>query len=170
MSTDQTQPAESTEPFSEAAAFPLTALLFLGGAAVTAIFSGSLMRLTERVGWVEVIVVGMVVPCFTWFVQLGASGVLLAGRDRANYWRELGWACFWGSCALVPMGIANIVDPETPRLLSAANVLASVALMTIYLFRTVPAHGLSPLWPASFLATITVNMCLFLLSSWHWWQ
>jgi hypothetical protein len=117
-----------------------------------------------------VILTGMIVPCFTWFVQLSASGLLLNGRDRAMYWRELGWACFWGSCALVPMGIANIVDPETPRLLSAANVLASVAVMAIYLFLKVPQLGLSRLWPASFVVTICVNMCLFLASSWHWWQ
>jgi hypothetical protein len=148
----------------------LTAALFLGGGLVTAVFSGSLARLTTQAGLAEVLFIGMVVPTFTWAVQLTASAAVMPAAERRLYWVHLGWICLLGSFALLPAAFVNLVWPEAPRWLSAANVLASVALMGVTLFRLTRPDHISAFWPISWCATITLNMTLFLLASWHWWQ
>lgn len=154
---------------NESPSFAKTACWFLAGGAVTSLFSGSLYKLAENISFSEVIVVGMVVPCFTWFVQIGTSGLLMQRQQRDVYWSDLGWVCFWGSVALVPAGILNLLATSPPWSLSAANVLASVAVMSILLFRLCARQAIPIVWPVSFCATISLNMAIFLWSSRHWW-
>ncbi len=146
-----------------------TAAWFAAGGAVTAIFSGSLARLAVHAGLPEVLKVGVIVPCFTWVVQLGASGLLLPSLKRRLYWGDLGRICLIGSLALLPAAIANLCLPRAPLWLSAANVLASVAIMGGELFRRSARHKIPPRWPLFWCLTITVNMMLFLWTSWAWW-
>ena len=113
--------------------------------------------------------VGMLVPCFTWVVQLSASALALPSQKRVLYWGDLGRICLIGSVALVPAAIANLCLPRAPLWLSAANVLASVAIMGADLFRRTARHEIAAVWPISWCLTITVNMMLFLWSSWNWW-
>jgi len=149
--------------------YAATAGWFLAGAAVTAAFSGSLAALAANAGPTEVLGVGMLVPCFTWVVQLGASGVALPAVPRRLYWGDLGRICLLGSVALLPAAVANLFVARTPLWLSAGNVLASVALMGVTLFRRSARHGIPSGWPISWCLTITVNMMLFLWASRGWW-
>ena len=145
-----------------------TASWFVAGGVVTALFSGSLVALTARAGWVTVFSVGMIVPCFTWVVQLTASGIGLGGTRRRTYWRDLGLTCFLGSVALVPAALVNLVLPFPPRWVSVANILVSVVLMAVYLWRRTRRQGLAIGWPISWCLTICANMLLFLWASWDW--
>lgn len=149
--------------------YPRTAGWFTAGAVVTAIFSGSLAPAAVHATLAEVLLVGMVVPSFTWVVQLTASAVALTPERRRLYWGDLGRICLLGSVALLPAAIVNLAFQPAPLWISAANVLASVALMAAALFRLSARHGRSPAWPISWCLTITVNMCLFVWSSWKWW-
>ena len=65
------QPSEIPAGYS----YPVTAGWFVAGAAVTAAFSGSLAALARNAGLAEVLVVGMLVPSFTWVVQMSASAI-----------------------------------------------------------------------------------------------
>jgi hypothetical protein len=146
-----------------------TAAWFAAGGAVTAVFSGSLARLALHAGVAEVLAVGMIVPCFTWVVQLVASGLLLPAAKRQRYWGDLGRICLIGSVALLPAAIANLCLPRAPLWLSAANVLTSVAIMATDLFRRSARHDIATAWPRSWCLTITANMMLFLWASRAWW-
>ena len=160
------QPALSIPPgFS----YPATAILFILGGLVTAVFSGSLVMLARHADLREVLAVGMIVPSFTWVVQMSASGALMNSLSRRLYWGDLGRICLLGSLALLPAALANLTLPDPRLWLSAANVLASVALMAADLFRRTARHGIITWWPISWCLTITVNMTLFVLSSWRWW-
>lgn len=159
--------------------FASTAAWFASGGLVTVVFSGSLAALTDQVQLAEVLAIGMLVPCFTWVVQLLASAGLMPSTKRTIYWSQLGRACFVGSVALLPAAVVNyattdvfaveFVTTATARWLSVANVLASVVLMALFLFRRAAVRHIALAWPISFCATISVNMALFLASSWHWW-
>jgi hypothetical protein len=149
--------------------YAATAGWFAAGGAVTAVFSGSLARLTSKAELAEVLAVGMVVPCFTWAVQLAASAAAMTRARRLTYWGDLGRVCLLGSVALLPAAIVNLSLSEPPRWASAANVLASVAIMGAELFRRSIRRGTGLWWPASWCLTITVNMLLFLWASWGWW-
>jgi hypothetical protein len=63
-----------------------TIFWFLGGAVITALFSGSLAVLTHDIDPVEVLIVGMIVgmivPSFTWVVQFSASMIELSAAPR----------------------------------------------------------------------------------------
>ena len=146
-----------------------TAARFAAGGAVTAIFSGSLARLALHASLPEVLAVGMIVPCFTWVVQLGASALLLPPLQRRLYWGDLGRICLIGSLALLPAAIANLCLPSAPLWLSAANVLTSVAIMAGDLFRRSARHKIGAGWPLFWCLTITANMMLFLWISRAWW-
>ena len=146
-----------------------TALWFAAGGAVTAVFSGSLARLAVHAGLPEVLAVGMIVPCFTWVVHLGASGLFLPPSKRRLYWGDLGRICLIGSLALLPAAIANLCLSKAPLWLSAANVLTSVAIMGAELFRRSARHKIAWAWPLCWCLTITVNMMLFLWASRAWW-
>ena len=145
------------------------AALFLLSGLVTAVFSGSLAALASHARLPEVLTVGLVVPTFTWAVQLSASRLLLREEQRKCYWGSLGVVCLIGSFALLPAGVVNLVA-ASPRLwFSAANVLVSAALMGAILFRLCAARGLSLWWPLSWCLTICTNMAIFVTVSRHWW-
>ncbi|MDB5313150.1 MAG: hypothetical protein JWO38_7352 [Gemmataceae bacterium] len=149
--------------------YPVTGILFALGGLVTAAFSGSLAVPASNAGLAEVLAVGMIVPSFTWVVQLTASGICLGSQARRLYWGDLGQVCLLGSVALLPAAVVNLVVPGPPLWLSAANVLLSVGVMAADLFRRSAGHGLSPGWPISWCLTIALNMTLFVLSSRGWW-
>ena len=158
-----------TEDSLSGSSYPATACWFAAGGAVTAIFSGSLARLTTHAGLAEVLAIGMVVPCFTWAVQLSASAMGLSPNQRRAYWADLGRVCLLGSVALLPAAIVNLCLPHAPRWFSTANVLGSVAVMAADLFRRSVRHGIAFGWPLSWCVTIAINMALFLWASWRWW-
>ncbi|HEY2882483.1 MAG TPA: hypothetical protein VGJ15_08620, partial [Pirellulales bacterium] len=85
--------------------FRQTIALFIVGALVTALFSGSLGALAAHAGMAEVLWVGMVVPSFTWVVQISICYLLLAAEPRQLYWNDLGWVCCIGSVALLPAAL-----------------------------------------------------------------
>ena len=142
---------------------------FIAGGVVTALFSGSLAMLAKNAGLGEVLCVGMLVPSFTWVVQLTASGLWMPGTVRPLDWGELGRVCLLGSFALLPAAIVNLCLPQAPLWVSAANVLASVAIMGVTLHRRSTRLGIAAVWPISWALTITVNMALFVWMSRAWW-
>ena len=146
-----------------------TALLFTLGAVITAVFSGSLATLAVHASLIEVLSVGMIIPSFTWLVQLSASALLLAHAPRRLYWGDLGRICLLGSVALLPAAFVNLLVPQPRLWLSAANVLVSVIFMAGDLFRRSARHGISHWWPISWCLTIALNMTLFAWSSREWW-
>src|ERR1043165_3073468 len=82
-------------------------LLFIASFVVTAIFSASLKVFFQTVSWREVLTKGLLIPCFTWTIQLLLSAVFLDGKSRLRYWNRLGWVCLLGSIALLPAGFYN---------------------------------------------------------------
>lgn len=87
-------------------------LLFIGSFLVTAVFSASLKVFFESVSWREVLTKGLVIPCFTWTIQLLLSAIFLDGRSRLRYWDRLGWVCLIGSIALLPAAFYLFAEPE----------------------------------------------------------
>ena len=69
-------------------------LLFVGSFLVTAVFSASLKVFFQSVSWREVLIKGLLIPCFTWTVQLLLSVAFLKTEDRLTYWNRLGWGMF----------------------------------------------------------------------------
>src|SRR6478609_3344715 len=102
---------------------PATAAWFAAGAIVTAVFSGSLAALAKNATLTEVLVTGMIVPSFTWVVQLSASAAGMRSARRRIYWGDLGRVCLVGSVALLPAAVLNLCRTQTPLSWSAANVL-----------------------------------------------
>jgi hypothetical protein len=149
--------------------YPVTALLFIAGGLVTAVFSGSLYKIAHGVSLAEVLAVGLVVPSFTWVAQLTAAFTWLDQNQRRVYARDLSWVCLVGSIALLPAAIANFTLESAPLALSVANVVASVLLMAVLIFLRSVLHGLSVLWPMSWCTFIAMNMTLFAWVSRHWW-
>lgn len=146
-----------------------TILRFLGGAVITALFSGSLAVLAHDIDPVEVLIVGMIVPSFTWVVQFSASMIGLSAAQRRLYWGGLGRVCLIGSVALLPAGFLNLCLPQPVVWFSALNVLMSVAVMGVILFRLCRREGIAWGCPTSWCFTICFNMGLFLWCSWHWY-
>ena len=149
--------------------YPATAGWFIAGAIVTAPFSGSLAMLAQNAELGEVLFVGMLVPSFTWVVQLTASAIGLSSKLRRVYWGELGRVCLLGSVALLPAAIINLCFSQTPLWVSGVNVLTSVAIMGATLYRRTTRLGITPGWAISWVFTITVNMDLFMWASRRWW-
>jgi hypothetical protein len=86
----------------------LTAVTFFAlGGLVTLLFSGSLAVLAAHATLREVLIVGMVVPSFTWIVQLSLSAILLNHAARGRYWSALSRICLLGSVALLPAAAVN---------------------------------------------------------------
>jgi hypothetical protein len=146
-----------------------TALLFIAGGLVTAAFSGSLHEITRDVSLTEVLVVGLVVPSFTWLVQLAAAALGLEDTQRRLYCSDLAWVCFVGSVALLPAAMANFWLVDAPLAFSVMNVVGSVLLMAALIFLRAIQHGLSPIWPMSWCVCIAMNMTLFAWISRRWW-
>ena len=138
----------------------LFALSFL----VTAIFSASLRVFFPAESWAVVLAKGLLIPCFTWAAQLILSVVWLRGARRVIYWEQLAVVCLVGSAALMPAALYNFAAASPGPFASAANVLASVALMAALFYGRVRRHGFGARWAASWVALICVNMSLYLYS------
>src|SRR5918997_3128839 len=83
------------------------AALFALSFAVTAAFSASLKVFFATESWGVVLAKGLLIPCFTWAVQLALSAIYLRGARRLVYWEQLGVVCLAGSAALLPAGAYN---------------------------------------------------------------
>lgn len=140
------------------------AVLFALSFLVTAIFSASLKVFFAADSWGEVLGKGLLIPCFTWAAQLLLSVAYLRGTRRLIYWEQLGVVCLAGSAALMPAAAYNFAAASPQPLVSAANVLASVALMGAMFYGRVRRHGFGARWAASWIALICLNMSLYLYS------
>lgn len=150
-------------------AFFKTAKFFIAGVFVTAVFSGLLARLTPNADLEEVLAIGLIVPSFTWVVQLFVSSKLLPTDNRRKYHAALSRVCLLGSIALLPAAVINLCLAQPPFWISAANVLASVVIMAIDLFRRSAAQNISRWWPVSWCGTIACNIAIFVWVSRDWW-
>ena len=139
-------------------------LLFIGSFLVTAVFSASLKVFFQAVSWREVLIKGLLIPCFTWTIQLLLSAALLDGRSRLRYWNRLGWVCLIGSIALLPAAFYNFLTPQPSVWISVANVLLSVVLMAITLHTLLRRDGFRWQWTLSWVVLIVINMSLYLSS------
>jgi hypothetical protein len=139
-------------------------ILFLLSALVTAVFSTSLKVFFVQIPWSEVLSKGLLIPCFTWTMQLILSAILLNSARRLIYWTQLGWICLIGSIALLPAAIYNFLFPQPFVIVSVINVLESVALMTVLLHFRLKKREFHWGWTASFFVLIVVNMSLYLYS------
>jgi hypothetical protein len=139
-------------------------LLFIGSFLVTAVFSASLKAFFQNVSWREVLIKGLLIPCFTWTIQLLLSAVFLDGKSRLRYWNRLGWVCLIGSFALLPAAFYNFLTVQPWVWISIINVLASVILMAITLHTLLRRDGFRRLWTVSWLVLIVINMSLYLSS------
>ncbi len=157
------------DPTSEATSLHSIAIWFAAGAVVTAAFSASLARLAPHANFAEVLIAGMVIPSFTWVVQLTASGFLLDSAACRDYWTALSRTCMWGSAALLPAAIFDIALRQPPLWIPVVNVVASVLLMAGYLFLATTRTTITRSWPISWCITIATNMAIFTWWSWNWW-
>ena len=139
-------------------------LLFIGSFSVTAVFSASLKVFFQTVSWREVLTKGLLIPCFTWTIQLLLSAVFLDRKSRLRYWNRLGWVCLIGSLALLPAAFYNFLTVQPSVWLSIVNVLASVVLMAITLHVLLRRDGFRWLWTLSWVVLIVINMSLYLSS------
>ena len=139
-------------------------LLFIGSFLVTAVFSASLKVFFQAVSWREVLIKGLLIPCFTWTVQLVLSAAFLDGRSRLRYWNRLGWVCLIGSIALLPAAFYNLLTVHPLVWMSIANVLASVVLMALTLHVLLRRDGFHWRWTLSWVVLIVINMTLYLSS------
>ena len=139
-------------------------LLFIGSFLVTAVFSASLKVFFQTVSWREVLIKGLLIPCFTWTIQLLLSAIFLDGKSRLWYWNRLGWVCLIGSIALLPAAFYNVLTAQPWVWVSIVNVLASVVLMAITLHILLRRDGFRWLWTLSWVVLIVINMSLYLSS------
>jgi hypothetical protein len=139
-------------------------LLFAGSFLVTAVFSASLKIFFQEVSWREVLIKGLLIPCFTWTIQLLLSAAFLKAKDRLTYWNHLGWVCLIGSIALLPAAFYNLRSATPWVWISIFNVLASVVLMAVTLHLLLQRAGFRRLWTVSWAVLIVINMSLYLSS------
>ncbi|MBA3243382.1 MAG: hypothetical protein H0T60_19335 [Acidobacteria bacterium] len=151
------------KPFA-APSFKGIVLLFALSFIVTAAFSASLKAFFMDASWGEVLSKGLLIPCFTWSVQLLLSAAYLRGERRGVYWGQLGVVCLIGSVALLPAAIYNLTASKPLVIVSVLSVLASVALMAWSLHVRLRRRGFHVLWAASWVLLILVNMSLYLYS------
>lgn len=149
---------------STAPSFKRVALLFALSFVVTAAFSASLKVFFTRDSWIEVLGKGLLIPCFTWSVQLILSAAYLRGERRLTYWEQLGVVCLIGSAALLPAAVYNLTVASPRTAVSVVSVLVSVALMASSLYLRLRRRGFNGLWAASWVLLILVNMSLYLYS------
>jgi hypothetical protein len=139
-------------------------ILFLLSFLVTAVFSVSLKTFFAGESLALDLSKGLVIPFFTWTVQLLLSALLLRGGERIFYWTQLGVICLVGSVALLPAAVYNFAaDPPSP-LVSIFSVLLCVLIMCVTLYFRLKPENYSPLWTLSWTATIIVNMTLYAYS------
>jgi len=121
-------------------------LLFIGSFLVTAVFSASLKIFFQTVSWREVLIKGLLIPCFTWTIQPLLSAAFLDRKSRSRYWSRLGWVCLVGSIALLPAAFYNFLIVQPWVWISILNVLASVVLMAITLHVLLRRDGFGWQW------------------------
>lgn len=138
--------------------------LFIASFLVTAVFSASLKIFFQEVSWREVLIKGLLIPCFTWTIQLLLSAVFLKSNDRLTYWNRLGWVCLIGSIALLPAAFYNLRSATPWVWISVFNVLASVVLMALTLHFLLQRAGFRRLWALGWVVLIVINMSLYLSS------
>jgi hypothetical protein len=138
--------------------------LFIGSFLVTAVFSASLKVFFHELSWREVLIKGLLIPCFTWTVQLLLSAAFLETENRLTYWNRLGWVCLIGSIALLPAAFYNLGSARPWVWISILNVLASVVLMAVTLQFLLRRAGFRWLWTLSWMVLIVINMSLYLSS------
>lgn len=131
---------------------------------VTAAFSVSLKAFFADEPWGEVLGKGLLIPCFTWTVQLLVSAALLRGERRTAYWGQLGVVCLIGSAALLPAAAYNLTAAEPLAAVSVLSVLGSVAIVASSLYVRLRRRGFHGLWAAGWVLLILINMSLYLYS------
>ncbi len=143
----------------------IAALFTVGGGLVTAPFSISIARWMTGDTFAQALAKGLVIPVFTWAVQLTVAALLFRGTKRYEYAVQLGVVCTLGSAALWPAALYNAIAEHPSPWVSAANVYASVLFMFIELRRRNRILGLPGYLAPVFLATIHVNMAIFATSA-----
>lgn len=133
-------------------------ILFVLSFLVTAVFSLSLKVFFAGGSLMLDLSKGLIIPFFTWTVQLALSAFLLKGAERLFYWTQLGVVCLVGSIALLPAAFYNFAAARPSPLVSIVSVFACVAVMCATLYFRLRPHGYGALWTAGWTATILVNM------------
>lgn len=136
-------------------------VLFLLSFLVTAVFSVSLKTFFADESWSLNLSKGLLIPCFTWTVQLVLSAFLLRGEERLFYWTQLGIICLVGSIALLPAAFYNFAVAQPLPFVSIISVLLCVGIMCVTLFFRLKPRGYNLLWTIGWTATIIVNMSLY---------
>ena len=139
-------------------------ILFLLSFLVTAVFSVSLKTFFPAESLELDLSKGLVIPFFTWTVQLLLSALLLRGGERIFYWTQLGVICLVGSIALLPAAFYNFAAASPSPRVSIFSVLLCVLIMCVTLYFRLKPEKYSPLWTLSWTATIIVNMTLYAYS------
>src|ERR1044072_9668344 len=139
-------------------------LLFIGSVLVTAVFSASLKVFFQEVSCREVLTKGLLIPCFTWTIQLLLSAVFLKTADRLTYWNRLGWVFLIGSIALLPAAFYNLRSATPWVWISILNVLASVVLMAVTLHFLLRRAGFYLLWIFILVVLLVIKISSFFFS------
>ncbi len=139
-------------------------ILFVLSFLVTAVFSVSIKTFFAAESWTQNLSKGLLIPCFTWTVQLVLSALLLRGAERVFYWTQLGVICLVGSVALLPAAFYNFAVNTPSPVVSIMSVLLCVAIMCVTLYFRLKPHGYNLLWTIGWTATIIVNMSLYAYS------
>ncbi len=139
-------------------------VLFAFSFFVTAFFSASLKVFFPGASWRVLLGKGLLIPCFTWTVQLLLSVICLRGGRRRLYWQQLGGVCLAGSAALLPAALYNTVSVQPSPVVSAVNVLLSVLVMAALHYRQLRRHQFKTYWAVVWVALIVVNMSLYVYS------
>jgi hypothetical protein len=139
-------------------------VLFVLSFLVTAVFSLSLKTFFGGESLLLDLSKGLIIPFFTWTVQLVLSALLLGGAERLFYWTQLGVICLVGSIALLPAAFYNFASGHPAPLVSIVSVFSCVAIMCATLYFRLRPHSYNPLWTIGWTATIVVNMSLYAYS------
>jgi hypothetical protein len=140
---------------------PHILLTFVLGGIATAVFSGSLVVFFPGQSVWRVLAAGLVIPSFTWDLQLLSSAALLRRDRRLDYWGVLGTVCLAGSVALLPAAAVNALAARPSPWVSVANVWASVLLMAVLHLRLARRAGFPVSWTVSWVVMICLNMAFF---------
>jgi hypothetical protein len=139
-------------------------ILFVLSFLVTAVFSVSLKTFFAAESLALDLSKGLIIPFFTWTVQLILSALLLRGAERVFYWTQLGVICLIGSVALLPAAFYNFATLAPSPIVSIISVLLCVLIMCVTLYFRLKPHGYNLLWTIGWTATIIVNMSLYAYS------
>ena len=137
--------------------FILFALSFI----VTAVFSISLKTFFAAESLSLDLSKGLIIPFFTWIVQLSLSGFFLRGEELLFYWTQLGIICLIGSIALLPAAFYNFASAAPSPFVSIASVVLCVVIMCVTLYFRLKPCGYRSLWTIGWTATIIVNMSIY---------